>query len=457
MVEESPELAVLWRILFGLESHSEWLLDHVDAASFQSKASRNLFLLLSREMPDGATAASLAPIVESECPDSLELFVRLRDGHFDFVSSTEALARSLESWGRVTRFKRMLTTAETAIAAGRPYTEVRDVLDRQLLAIDTAALASKPFDDKRDMAERVREYLSGKSQGGLPFGYAKLDQRVTPIMPGNFVVIAGRPGTGKSTDLRNWCRNWVKRGERVAYFSLEMTGEEKLPLFACMDAGLSYEKYVRRTYNADERERFFDALDWWTKCENFKLNERSSATPEWLLRTMKRYRAEGFTTFILDHFHRVVYEMTGKGEIRLPMGRFANQFKSFGVDNGAKMVAGAQFTKGDKHEEPSDDLIREVANIIDEADKIFLKWLPLVQGLKTADGSFTPTIMDGGRRIFAADAAKGSDHGMDTTRSYLMIGKQRVRTLDGFVALPFNPVTGLISDLDDPYGIRLAS
>jgi hypothetical protein len=121
------------------------------------------------------------------------------------------------------------------------------------------------------------------------------------------------------------------------------------------------------------------------------------------------------------------------------------------------MVCGAQFTKGDKHEEPNDDMIREVANIIDEADKIFLKWLPKVQGTKYADGSFHPTILEGGRRIFASEASKGQDVGMDSTRSYLKIGKQRVRDGDGFVALPFNPLTGLITEHDDPLGIRLAS
>jgi hypothetical protein len=457
MVETHPDLAVLERILFGPDAEASWLLDNVDAGTFQSKATRALFLVLSRHIPNGASEKSLAPIIESEAPECLELFNRLRQNIYDNDSGTNALLDSLNAWAEITRFKKAVTTAERAMAAGTAYTEVRSVLDRQLLAIDTASIASKPFDNKEDMAGRVKDYLSGESPGGLPFGFSRLDARVPPLMLGNFVIVAGRPGTGKSTDLRNWCRNWVKAGEPVAYFSFEMTGEEKLPLFACMDAGLSYLKYVRRQFNRDERDRFFDALDWWVNAKNFKLNERSSVTPEWILKTMKRYRAEGFTTFIGDHFHRVQFEATAKGEVRIPMGNFARQLKSFGVDNGCREIWGAQFTKGDKHEEPNDDMIREVANVIDEADKIFLKWLPLVQGTKYGDGTFMPTIAEGGRRIFAGEAAKGADIGMDSTRSYLKIGKQRVRDGDGFVALPFNPLTGLITEHDDPLAIRLAS
>jgi hypothetical protein len=457
MVETHPDLAVLERILFGPDEEANWLLDNVDAGTFQSKATRSLFVLLSRHIPNGASEKSLAPIVEAEAPECVELFNRLRQNVYDNDSGTNALLDSLNAWAQITRFKKAVVTAERATAAGTPYAEVRSVLDRQLLAIDTASIASKPFDNKQDMAMRVQDYLTGESPGGLPFGFSKLDARVPPLMLGNLVIVAGRPGTGKSTDLRNWCRNWVKAGEPVAYFSFEMTGEEKLPLFACMDAGVSYLKYVRRQFNRDEKERFFGALEWWVNCKNFKLNERSSVTPEWILKTMKRYRAEGFTTLILDHLHRIHYTPTQKGDIRLPMGDFARQIKSFGVDNGCREVCGAQFTKGDKHEEPGDEMIREAAPIIDEADKIFLKWLPLVQGTKYGDGSFQPSIGEGGRRIFASEAGKGSDIGMDSTRSYLKIGKQRVRDGDGFVALPFNPITGLITESDDPLAIRLAS
>lgn len=451
-VEVTPDLLVLGRMLWGEQADQVQLAENVDPGVFQSKATRALFLLFAREAPKGFTPLTIRPIVESEMPDCESLLARLlgEAGTTAFTdrSSIGHLIESATAWGTVTKFKKALDFATAAVAMGTPYGEVRGTLERHLTAIDLAVLSGKPYDDKADMSRRVTEYLDSE-MGGLPFGYALLDRKVTPIMSGNLVIIAGRPGTGKSTDMRNWTRNWVKMGEPVVYFSLEMTGEEKLPLFACMDAGLDYTKYVERRFTPDERRRFDLAREWWVNCENFVLNERSDVTHDWLIRQLHRYRAMGFTTFVVDHFHRMRFPMNAKGEVRLAMAESAKGLKSWAVDHGARMIVGAQLTKGDKHEEPGDDNIREVAQVLDEADKIFLKWLPLVAGLRTGDGTFVPTIGAHGRRILASEADKKSDLGVDPTVTFLKIGKQRVRKFDGFVALPFNAATGVIADYDD--------
>lgn len=450
----TPDLVVLGKMFYGDQETQERFAELIDPAVFQANATRTLFLLFAREARKGFDPTTIMPIVKAEAPGSLGLLDRIigsvGSDAMDVTASPEHIAEAATAWSTVTKFQRALLYAQEGLTAAKPYDEVRSTLERHLTAIDLAVLSRKPYDDKADMVRRVREYLEGE-QAGLPFGFVKLDKKVTPIMTGNLVIVAGRPGTGKSTHMRNWARNWVKRGERVAYFSFEMSGEEKLPLFACMDANLDYTKYVRQAFDRQEKARFYEALDWWATCENFRLNERSDVTPEWLLRTMHRYRADGFDVVIVDHLHRIRYSANAKDGIRLAMGDLAKTLKSWGVDHSAKVIAGAQLTKGDKHEEPGDDMIRESGQILDEADKIFLPWLPLVSGLRTGDGSFLPTIGTDGRRILESDAQKGADLGLDPTRAFLKIGKQRVRSYDGFVALPFNAASGAMADLDDSH------
>lgn len=452
--EVTPDIRVLARMLWTDQPHAITLADNVDPAVFPTKASRKLFCILAREAPNGFSSVTVRELVKSEASECLPLFDDLIGSLGTAAldnddSSPESLAEAAAAWSQRTKLGKALSYASEALEVGSPYSDVRQVLERHLTAIDLSALAAKSYDDKQDMARRVRDYLDSERGKGLPFGFAKLDSRVTPTLIGNLVIVAGRPGTGKSTQLRNWSRNWVRGGENVAYFSFEMTGEEKLPLFACMDAGIDYRHYVRQELSPTMRERFDNALHWWVEARNFWLNERSDVTPEWVIRMMRRYRAEGVTTFVIDHLHRVRYTSNAKGDIRLAIGDFTKSLKSFAVESGCRVIAGAQFTKGDKHEEPGDEMIRETGNILEEADKIFLTWLPLVEGEKTIHGDFMPVVKEGGRRVLASEAGRDATLGMDSTRAYLKIGKQRIRQADGYVALPFNAATGLIADLSD--------
>lgn len=434
-------------MLWSSQETAERLADLVDPASFQTKASRHLFLIMAREASSGFSPVTVRTIVETEAPHCGALLRQLLEGSefADEDASHEALAAALVQWGQKERLRRAASEVPKGFSDGKSYNEVRSHLEQQLSAIDLSTLKSKSYDDKRDMARRVQEFLSPDGAMGLPFGFSRLDKKVTPMLPGNFSVFAGRPGVGKSTAMKNVCRNGVKLyQESSAYFTFEMLGEEILPSFACMDTGLSYVKYIRKALTPWELKRFHESLEEWVGNPLFVLNERSHVTPEWILHAMKRYRAQGVTTFYIDHLHRVQYEANQKGDIRLAIGNFARRLKSFAVDYTCRVIAGAQLTKDDKHEEPNDDMIREANNILEEADKIFLCWLPLVAGTRAGDGSFMPTIMSGGRRIFAKEAPRGSDKGEDKERVYLKLGKQRVRDDDGFVALPFNPESGLI-------------
>lgn len=441
----TPDLLVLGRMLYGGQLAAEAMADLVDPAAFQTKCSRSLFLLLAREAPNGFSATTVRTAVTAEIPHCLKLLGELKDWNED--SSHEALVDSLLQWGRLERLKRAAANVEKDLNFGGTYAEVRALLDRELSAIDLSALTGKSYDDRKDMARRVEEFLTGTGPKGLSFGFKRLDEKVTPMLVGNLVIVAGRPGVGKTTVQKNICRNAVRiHGEKTAYFTFEMLGDEILPSFACMDANVSYIKYIRRSLASWELKRFREALAFWVETPLFTLNERSSVTPEWILRTMKRYRAEGVTLFFIDHLHRVQYEATAKGDIRLAIGNFAQRLKSFAVDNNCRVVAGCQFTKGSKHEEPGDEMIREANNILEEADKIILPWLPLVAGVRTGDGSFMPKILGGGRRVFAAEKEKHDDEGEDKERVYMKLGKMRVRDDDGFIANPFNHESGLMFD-----------
>lgn len=77
------------------------------------------------------------------------------------------------------------------------------------------------------------EAIQGRARGdgtfGVPTGFTDLDAVTNGMQPGQFVIIAGRPGLGKSTLALDFCRAAsIKHGIPSAVFSLEMSRNEIL-------------------------------------------------------------------------------------------------------------------------------------------------------------------------------------------------------------------------------------
>lgn len=87
-----------------------------------------------------------------------------------------------------------------------------------------------------DLADAIER---GEPDGKvMPTGFAKLDDLLHGgARGGQLVVIAGRPGEGKTTLALNITRNWCENGKRVLFVSLEMQRRELYLKLASAIAG----------------------------------------------------------------------------------------------------------------------------------------------------------------------------------------------------------------------------
>ena len=82
----------------------------------------------------------------------------------------------------------------------------------------------KPFLDN------LNDLASGKvGQGGLPSGFSTVDQKIHGLSKSDLILLAARPGVGKSSFAMNIALNVARQeGRTVAVFSLEMSKEQLL-------------------------------------------------------------------------------------------------------------------------------------------------------------------------------------------------------------------------------------
>jgi replicative DNA helicase len=90
---------------------------------------------------------------------------------------------------------------------------------------------------------------------GISTGLPRLDQLTLGLQPGQFIVIAGRPGMGKSALALGFAREAAFRSRKgVAYFSLEMSATEQARRILAAESGIEH-KLIRGNYlNGPQRD-----------------------------------------------------------------------------------------------------------------------------------------------------------------------------------------------------------
>src|SRR5207237_3500283 len=91
------------------------------------------------------------------------------------------------------------------------------------------------MDEALDAIEHIQQRSSPFA--GVPTGFRDLDELLSGLQPGNLVVIAARPGVGKSSFVTNIARNVaVDARVPVAMFSPEMSRFEIGMRLLCAEA-----------------------------------------------------------------------------------------------------------------------------------------------------------------------------------------------------------------------------
>jgi replicative DNA helicase len=127
--------------------------------------------------------------------------------------------------------------------------------------------------DDRDEVATLRELIDGAmleleqiqhreaAYTGLPTGFRDLDELTSGLQPGNLVIVAARPGIGKSSLAINIAHNVAVAGESVAVFSLEMSRHEVGMRMLCSAARVPWDRIRSKRVGPDDWVRVVQAAE----------------------------------------------------------------------------------------------------------------------------------------------------------------------------------------------------
>ncbi len=103
---------------------------------------------------------------------------------------------------------------------------------------------------------------SGAKFNGISTGYTGLDMKLQGLQPGQLVLIAARPGMGKSSFAVNIAQNIAIKGKiPTAIFTLEMTKEEVTSRILSSEARIDNKKLRTGDLTTQEVEKYMEMLE----------------------------------------------------------------------------------------------------------------------------------------------------------------------------------------------------
>jgi len=115
-----------------------------------------------------------------------------------------------------------------------------------------------------DQAMTDLEHIQNRESAfaGLPTGFRDVDELLSGLQSGNLIMLAARPGVGKSSLATNVARNVsVESRVPVAMFSLEMSRWEIGMRLLCAEAGVAWDRIRGRRVGADDWARIVQAAE----------------------------------------------------------------------------------------------------------------------------------------------------------------------------------------------------
>ena len=239
--------------------------------------------------------------------------------------------------------------------------------DRSIGGLKPISEAVREFYD--DLNQRAQD---GTSIPGVPTGLVDLDKRILGLNPGELVLIAARPGMGKTAIALNIAMNVAKTTDKtVAIFSLEMTRLELVRRILSAEAAIDGKKLQTGNLNTDEWRRIVTAAST-VSTTNVLLNDDSSITVHKIAAQCRRVNNLGLV--VIDYL-QLIASTGDKQNYRDTRERIVadmtRMLKVTAKELGVPVLCLSQLKReAEKHERPILSDLRESGAIEQDADVV---------------------------------------------------------------------------------------
>lgn len=184
---------------------------------------------------------------------------------------TVPTSANLEYYGKIIRNKSILRTListaseinELAYASEQPIESICNTAERRIFEITNRNVTQTHEPVSKILSATIRHIHDAKNMAGitgLQTGFSELDQLTSGLQPHQLIIVAGRPGSGKTAFCLNLATRTALISKRpVLYFSLEMGKEELCTRILVSEAKVDNAKLKHGMYTSKDMKRIINA------------------------------------------------------------------------------------------------------------------------------------------------------------------------------------------------------
>lgn len=285
--------------------------------------------------------------------------------HADLVRKKSILRKLIESANH---------TIKSSLDPAADYSEVLQKAQAEIFALAEKGTRDslKPISDVLpSLFEKIQSRKEGIS--GVKTGFTDLDELTSGLQKSDLIILAGRPGMGKTAFALTLAANAaVNYDQKVAFFSLEMSADQLVQRILSIRSEVKL--YNIRTGKLSQDD--LNKITW--ACETLKqaplyIDDNSDlGISELMSKARKLKSTSGLDLIIVDYLQLM---RTGKEENRaVAIGAISRGLKILAKDVGVPIIALAQLSRKAEEkgrERPLLSDLRESGSIEQDADMVW--------------------------------------------------------------------------------------
>lgn len=297
-------------------------------------------------------------------------------------------AAHIEHYGKIVKdaaTKRSMMSAasklvELSLDDSLPAQELLDKAEGEVFSLTQSHL-ERSFTQVRDaLAEsfdRLDELHKNKSGlRGVPTGFTDLDNTLAGLQKSNLLILAARPGMGKSTLALNIAQNIAVKGKRpVGFFSLEMSREELVDRLLVAQADIDAWKLKTGKLSEEDFTKLSNAMGVLAEAPLF-IDDTPAQTILEMRTKARRLQVESGVDLLIVDYLQLAHGRTMDNRVQ-EVSEISQGLKNLARELKIPVIAISQLNRqveqrGTKKPQLAD--LRESGSIEQDADVVMFLW-----------------------------------------------------------------------------------